>query len=182
MRPTNRLAIFAFLILALGTPARAQLKDMPSQAEFDPILENADEKVKGFLATLAKYRVEAGEIDREKLEKDLHDFGQLREMIKTAHSGAGNHGMNLARIFAIVASVDDAVIEAASWSNLLTARVCGPHKESLLYFALAVQDDFAMLKEVSNQLFHPGFRLMSAGDEIVVTMADATSKDKPKPH
>jgi hypothetical protein len=180
MRLSNGLGIFACFIL-LGTAARAQVKDMPSQAELDPILENADGKVKDFLATLTKYREEASEIDRERFEKDLHDFGQLREMIGVAHSGAGNHGMNVARIFGIVTSLDDAAIEAAVWSNLLTARVCGQHKESLVYFALAVQDNGGMLREVSGQLFHPAFRLMQAADEIVLALTDATSKSGPKP-
>jgi len=36
MRPSNKLATFAFVVL-LGTSAQAQVKDMPSQAEFDPI-------------------------------------------------------------------------------------------------------------------------------------------------
>src|SRR5713226_7589880 len=101
MRLSNRLGIFACFFL-LGTPARAQLKDMPSPAEFDPILESADSKVKDFLATLTKYRVEASEIDSERLEKDLHDFRQLREMIEAAHSGSGDHGINLTRILGIV--------------------------------------------------------------------------------
>jgi len=42
---------------------------MPCQAEFEPILENADRKVKDFVATLTKYRAEASEIDNERLEK-----------------------------------------------------------------------------------------------------------------
>lgn len=180
MRLSNRLGIFACLIL-LGTPARGQLKDMPSAAEFDPMLENADSKVKDFLATLTKYKVEASEIDRERLEKDLHDFGRLGEMIEIAHSGTGNHGMNLLRIFGIVTALDDATIEAAVWSNLLTARICGQHKQSLVYFALAIQDNGGMLREVSRELSHPAFRLMGAADEIMLALADTTSKGKPKP-
>ncbi len=180
MRLINGLGLSACLIL-MGTPARAQVKDMPSQAEFDPILENADTKVKDFLATLTKYRVEGGEMDGERLEKDLHDFRLLREMIEAAHSGTGNHGMNLFRIFGVVTALDDAAMEAAVWSNLLTARVCGPHKQSLVYFALAIQENGGMLREVSNQLSHPAFRLMGAADEILRALADTTSKSKPEP-
>lgn len=181
MRFSNKLGTLAFLIL-LGAPVQAQVNDMPSQAELDPILENADTKVKDFLATLTKYRAEASDIDRERLEKDLHDFGQLREVIQITHSGASNRGMNLGRIFTIVTGLDDAAIEAATWSNLLTARVCGPHKESLLYFALAVQTNGGMLREVSIQLFHPALRMAVAADEIMLAVADATSKDKPARH
>src|ERR1700737_3094836 len=98
--------LVAFILFC--APARAQLKDIPSHAELDPILENADGKVKDFLATLTKYRTEASEMDRERLEKDLHDFKQLREMIGAGHSGTGNRGMSVARIFGIVTSLDDA--------------------------------------------------------------------------
>jgi hypothetical protein len=136
MRLQSQLAVAACFLL-IGVIAQAQLKDMPSQAEFDPILENADGKVKDFLSTLGKYRVEARDIDNERLEKDLHDFQQLREMIEIAHSGTGNHGINLKRILVIVTSLDDASMEAAVWSNLLTARICGKPKQGLLYFALA---------------------------------------------
>ncbi len=41
---------------------------MPSEAEFDPILENADSKLKGFLATLTEFRVEAAAMDQERLD------------------------------------------------------------------------------------------------------------------
>jgi len=50
--------VFGCLIL-LCAPAPALLKDMPSQAEFDPILENADKKLKDFVATLTEFRIEA---------------------------------------------------------------------------------------------------------------------------
>jgi hypothetical protein len=123
MKHTTRLVILSCLLL-VGSRAQAQVKDMPSQAEFDPILENADAKVRDFLATLNKYRAEASEIDKERLEKDLHDFAELRGIIAVTHSGSGNNGINLGRIFGIVASVDDATLEAATWSNLITARVC----------------------------------------------------------
>jgi hypothetical protein len=154
---------------------------MPSQAEFDPILDNADSKVKDFLATLSRYQAEANEIDKERLEKDLQDFGRLPGMIAVAHSGTGNHGINLGRIFAIVSSVDDAALEAATWSNLITARGCGQPKQSLLYFAMAVHDNGEMLREVSGQLFHPALRMMNAADGIMSAIADTASKGKPEP-
>jgi hypothetical protein len=153
---------------------------MPSQAEFDPILENADAKVRDFLATLNKYRAEASEIDKERFEKDLQDFGNLRRLIAATHSGTGNHGMNLGRVFSIVGAVDDAALEAAVWSSLLTTRICSQNKRSLLYFAMAVRDDGGMLREVSGQLFHPALRMMDAADEIMLAIADAGSKG-PKP-
>ncbi len=179
MRITSRLAILVFLF-SVKAQAQAQLRNMPSQAELDPILENADSKVKDFLATLNKYREEASEIDKERLEKDVHDFRQLREIIQITHSGTDNHGMNLGRIFSIVTSLDDAAMEAATWSNLLTARVCGPHEQSLVHFALAVQTNGGMLREVSNQLFHPTLRMADAADAIMLAIADATSKGQPK--
>jgi hypothetical protein len=177
MSLVSRLALFGCLFISCAS-AHAQVKDMPSQAELDPILENADGKVQDFLATLTKYRAEASEIDKERLEKDLHDFRQLREMIQTAHSGTENHGMNLVRIFGIVTSLDDAAMEAAVWSNLLTIRICGPHKQSLLLFAMAVQENGTMLREVSNQLFHPAFRLMGAADEVMLSLVRDAPKSK----
>jgi hypothetical protein len=124
-------------------------------------LDNADAKVKDFVATLGKYQTEASEIDKERLDKDLHDFQQLRKLIASAHSGSDNNGITLARIFGIVTGLDDAAMEAAVWSNLLTTRICSSSKLTLLYFALAVQDNGGMLREVGNQLFHPAFRMAS---------------------
>ena len=162
MKHATRLVTLSLSCLVLvGTRAQAQVKDMPSQAELDPILDNADSKVKDFVGTLTKYRAEAGEIDNERLEKDLHAFGQLREMIQQAHGGPGNHGMTFTRMFAIVASTDDAALEAATWSNLLTARVCSGNRQSVL-FAVEVESRGGMLREVSGQLFHPTFRMMGA--------------------
>jgi hypothetical protein len=180
MKQATRLAVFACLIVA-GTQAQAQVKDMPSQVELDPVLENADEKVKDFLVTLTNYRAEASKLDNERLEKDLHDFAQLREMIQKAHSGRGNSGITLGRILGILASLDDATLEAAVWSNLLTAHVCGSQEKSMLYFALAVQTNGGMLREVSGQLFHPALRFANAADEIMLAIADAESKGQPKP-
>jgi len=179
MRLQNQLAITVCFLLT-GLAAQAQLKDMPSQAEFDPILENANTKVKDFLSTLGKYHAEATEIDRERLETDLHDFQQLRELIGSAHSGSGNHGINLTRIVGILAGLDDAAMEAAVWSNLISARVCTTPRLALLNFALAVQTNGGMLREVGNQLFHPAFRMASGADEIILAFADAASKPPTK--
>jgi len=172
---SNGLGLF---LLLLGIPAQAQVKDMPSQVELDPILESADKKVKDFLATLTKYRVEASEIDNERLEKDLRDFGQLREMIQVTHSGKGNHGMSFRRIISILISLDDAAMDAAVWSNLLTARICGDNKQALFYFAMAVQDNGGMLREVSNQLSHPALRLMGAADQVMTALTRDAAKSK----
>ena len=179
MRLQNKFAVAACFLL-VGLTAQAQLKDMPSQAEFDPILENADAKVKDFLSTLGKYQAEATAVDRERLEKDLHDFQRLREVIGSAHSGSGNHGINLGRIVGILVGLDDAAMEAAVWSNLLSARVCSAPKTALLNFAVAVQTNGAMLREVGNQLFHPAFRMASGADEIILAFADAASKPPTK--
>jgi hypothetical protein len=48
MKHSARLVIFSCLVL-VGSRAQAQVKDMPSQAEFDPILENADTKLQGLV-------------------------------------------------------------------------------------------------------------------------------------
>jgi hypothetical protein len=178
MRRTIGLVVFVCFLM-LGGQAKAQVKDMPSQAEFDPILENADSKVKDFLGTLTKYSGEARQINEEKLENDLRDYGTVREMIQRAHSGTGDHGISFSRVFSIVASLDDAAIEARVWSNMLTARVYNQNKQSVL-FALAVLRDAEMLKEVSNQLFHSGFRMMVAADEIMSAMANKEPKSQPK--
>jgi hypothetical protein len=180
MKQKIRLMIFSCLVL-VGTRVQAQVKDMPSQAEFDPILDNADSKVKDFIATLTKYQAEANEIDKERLEKDLHDLGQLRAIIAVAHSGNGNHGINLQRIFGVVGSVDDAALEAAVWSSLIMGRLGMQPKQSLLYFGLAVQDNEKMLAEVSGQLFHPAFRMMAATDEILQAVADAAPGNNEQP-
>jgi hypothetical protein len=168
--------LLLFLVCCLSI--QAQIRDIPTQAEFDPILENGDRKLKDFVGTLTKYRVEATALDKERLEKDLHDYQQLREMIEMAHSGTGRHGINVARIFSIVAGLDDAALDAATWSNLLTAKICGPHQQSDVLFALAVQSNAAMLRELSDQLFHPGFRMASAADEVMLAIAQAKPNSK----
>jgi hypothetical protein len=171
----RQLIVFLFLVCASGV-AVGQLKDMPTQAEFDPILENADAKMRDFLSTLRKYRAEASEVDGERLQRDLRDFEQVRQVIAIAHSGAGNHGFTVGRLFTIVTSLDDAAMEASVWSNLLTAKVCGPHSSSTLQFALAIQTNGGMLREVANQLSHPVSRLASAADDIIKIVVESPSK------
>lgn len=186
MRPTNKLGIFAVLIL-IAAPARAQIKDMPSQAELDPILENADSKVGDFIATLTKFRVEASAMDPERLEKDLKDFNNLREMIRVAESGPTNrNGINMQRLLGILTGVDDAALEAARWKNGAELYMCqqllkrqNTSRYDLFSTGLAINLD--MLREVGGQIFHPTFRLAGAADELVLALTESESKSKPKP-
>jgi hypothetical protein len=64
---------------------------MPSQAEFDPILENADKKLKDFVATLTEFRVEAAALDQARLNDDLNAAKQIQQMIHSTHSGSGGN-------------------------------------------------------------------------------------------
>lgn len=172
MRLRNCLLLLTYLLLAYSI-AQCQLKDVPTQAEFDPILESADKKLKDFISTLTKYQAEAAEIDEERLKTDIHDFQTVREMIASAHSGKNNQGISLAKMVGILSGVDDASMEAAVWSNLITARVCSMPKSAFVYFALAVQDNGGMLREAGNQLFHPTFRMAVAADEVITAFADS---------
>jgi len=169
--------LLTYLLLTFSI-AHCQLKDIPSQAELDPILESADKKVKDFMTTLGKYQAEASEIDKERLEKDLHDFQVVREMITSAHSGKANQGINLTRMVGVLVGVDDASMEAGVWSNLITARVCSAPKSSFVYFALAVQDNGEMLREASNQLFHPTLRMAAAADDVFSALGDSIKNPK----
>jgi hypothetical protein len=184
MRCSNRLMGVAFLIM-LGTPAQAQVNDMPSQAELDPILENADKKLKDFVATLTEFRVEAGALDRERLDTDLKSIQQLQKMIQITHAGTGeNKGMSMQRLVAILAGLDDMALDAATWKSLAELRMCQllvQHQSPTRYdqFGIRVTMNSEMLREVGGQLFHPAFRMASAADEIM--LSDAQSKTKPKP-
>lgn len=42
--------------------------------------------------------------------------------------------------------------------------------------------NLAVLREVGRQLFYPTIRMADAVDEIMLAIADATSKGKPKEH
>jgi len=188
MRLSNRLGIFACLIL-LGTPAQAQLKNMPSQAEFDPILENADTKLKGFIATLTEFRVEAANLDRERLDKDLEDFREVRRLIQVTRSdgnGGKNKGINMGRLVIILSGLDDAALEAATFKNGAELQMCQQliqHKDPSRYdlFGMRLAMDLQLLREVGRQLFYPTVRAADAVDQILLALGDAASKSKPKP-
>jgi hypothetical protein len=187
MRLSNRLGIFACLIL-LGTPAQAQLKDMPSQAELDPILENADSKLKEFVATLIEFRVEAAAMDRERLDKDLKDIQALRQVIQITRSGsrADRHGINMERLVGILAGLDDFALEAGTWKSLAELRMCQQliqHLNPSRYdqFGTRATMNSEMLREVGGQVLHPTLRMAAAADEIILTLVDTASKTKPKP-
>jgi hypothetical protein len=179
------LGLFICVIL-LGAPARAQLKDMPSQAEFDPILENADQKLRDFVATLAEFRVEADALDRERLNTDLKSIKQLQEMIQITHAGAAkNSGVNMQRLVAILAGLDDMALDASIWKSLAELRMCQQlvqHQNPSRYdqFGIRVTMNSEMLREVGGQLLHPTLRMASVADEIMLMLSDASSKAKPK--
>lgn len=99
MRLSNALSTLVFLML-FGIPASAQLKDMPSQAEFDPILENADGKLKDLAAILTEFQTEASQIDPDRLQADLKGIQQTRDMMRVAHSGddRSNKGISIQRL------------------------------------------------------------------------------------
>lgn len=187
MRLSNRLGILACLIL-LGTPAQAQLKDMPSQAEFDPILENADSKLKEFVATLTEFRVEAAAMDRERLDTDLKDFQALRELIQTTRSGSNNgpKGINMQRLVMILSGLDDAALEAATWKSGAELQMCKQllqHRDPSRYdqFGTRAAMNLQMLSEVGRQFFHPTLRMATAADEVILGLVDAASRSKAKP-
>jgi len=102
--PTILLGLFL-----LGTVAHAQLKDMPSQSELDPILENADAKLKNFLATLTEFKTEAAALDKERFDEDLKSVQETLRMIQATHSStnATNAGLNMQRLVAILSAIDD---------------------------------------------------------------------------
>ncbi len=185
MRLSNRLMIFAFLIL-LGAPAQAQLKDMPSQAEFDPILENADKKLKDFIATLTEFQVEAA-MDPERLDTDLKAIRQLQQMIQVAHSGSReNKGINMLRLVGILAGLDDMALDAATWKSLAELQMCQQliqHQNPSRYdqFGIRAAMNSQMLHEVGGQMLHPTLRMAAAADEIILAVVDEASKSKGKP-
>ncbi len=184
MKLSNRFAPLAFLIL-LGVPARAQLKDMPSQAEFDPILDRADSNLKDFAATLTEFRAEAAEIDRDRLDRDLKAIRQLREVIPFAHSAEGrtNKGLNMERLVGILSGVDDVTLDAAVWKSLAELKMCmqlAQNQNAARYdqFATRVTMSLQILHEVGGELFHPTLRAAKAWDEILLTLTDAAPENK----
>jgi len=161
---------------------------MPSQAEFDPILENADSKLKEFVAILTEFRVEAAAMDRERLDTDLKDFQALRELIQTSRSGSkkGPKGINMQRLVIILSGFDDAALEAATWKSGAELRMCQQliqHKDPSRYdqFGIQLAMELQLLREVAGQLSHPVVRAAVAVDEILLSLTDAASKTKPKP-
>jgi hypothetical protein len=157
----KRRLLICFVLLAV--PLFGQIKDMPTQAEFDPILENAESKLKDYLATLTEFRVEAAAINKSKLDEDVNSIRQLRQMIQAAHSGVGNHGINLTRVYGIVTGLDDVTLDAAAWSALNLAYMGRGHGGTRnVKFGMRTDMDFSLLKEVSRQMFHPTFRMMAA--------------------
>jgi len=182
--------MFACFLL-LGTLAQAQIKDMPSQAEFDPILENADTKLEGFIATLTKFRVEAADLDRETLDKDLEDLRALRKLIQVTRSdvngGGKNKGINIGRLVIVLGGLDDAALEAAKFKNGAELQMCqqltqgkDPSRYDLFSTQLAME--LQLLREVGRQLFHPTVRMADAADQILLALGDAASKSKAKSH
>ncbi|HEV2021043.1 MAG TPA: hypothetical protein VGQ94_00790 [Terriglobales bacterium] len=168
--------------------AQAQLKEMPSQAEFDPILDNADSKLKAFVATLTEFRVEAAAMDKERLDTDLKDIRRLQQMIQATKSGTkGRNGINMQRLVVVLGGIDDFALEAATWKSLAELRMCQLmtlHQDPSHYdqFGVRVTMNLQMLREVGGQLFHPTLRMAVATDEIMFAVGDAASKGKARPH
>jgi hypothetical protein len=193
MRLSNTLALFVLLFVC-GNSAEAQLKDMPSQAEFNPILENADKKLKDFASTLTQFRSEAASLDQERLDTDLKSVQTLREMIQvtsapaepTREGDGGKKGINMVRLVGILVGLDDMALDAATWKSLAELKMCQQlvqRQDPAHYdqFSTRVTMNVEMLREVSGQLFHPTFRAAAAADEIMLMLSDAASKTQPKP-
>jgi hypothetical protein len=175
-------------LFMLGTQARAQVKDMPSQAELDPILENVDNKLKDLITTLTEFRVEAVAMDRERLDKDLEDFRKVRKVTQlTSADGnsATNRGINMERLVLILGGLDDATLEAAIWKNLADLKMCMQmiqQQDPSRYkqFSTQMAMELGLLHEVGRQLLSPTLRMADAADEIMLAIADAASKGQPK--
>ncbi len=186
MRLSKIFALLA-LLLVCGDSAQGQVKDMPSQAEFDPILDNADSKLKDFETTLTEFRAEAVEIGRDKLDQDLKGIQQTRAMIQTAHSGGPNRGINMERLVGILASFDDVALDASEWKSLAELTMCEDviqHLDPSRYeqFATRVTMNLQMLREVGSEILHPAFRAAVAADEIILAFTDTSPKDEKRPH
>jgi hypothetical protein len=173
----------------VGTQAQAQVKDMPSQAEFDPILENADEKMRSLFATLTEFRTEAVSMDRERYDEDLKSLGELRKLIQVTRTD-GSHdvtkGINMGRLVIILTTVDDLTLEAATWKNGAELQMCQlliQHKDPSRYdqFSTRLAMNLVALREVGRQLSNPITRMADAMDKIILAVLHATSKGQPKP-
>src|ERR1039457_3309692 len=110
MRRIGLIAILGSCILGISLQVpvtRAQIKDMPSQAEFDPILDSADKKLKDFASTLNEFKSVAAGLDRERLTDDLSSIQEVQNIIRVTHSGtAQGNGVNLVRLMGIVTGLD----------------------------------------------------------------------------
>jgi hypothetical protein len=157
---------------------------MPSQAEFDPILENVDKKLKDFASTLSDFRAEASREDRERLDTDLAAIGQAQEVIKVAHSGNGKKtGVNMQRLVAILSMVDDMALDAATWKSLAELKLCQQmiqHQNVGRYqeFGVRVATNSEMLREVGGQLLHPALRAAAATDDVILAVSEIKTSSK----
>ena len=187
MRLENKVAVVAFLTL-WGTMAKAQVKDMPSQAEFDPILENAETKLTSVVATLTEFRAEAAALDAEILDVDLKSFGELLRVIQVTRvtgDSSTNKGVNMERLVAVMGGFDDVALEAATWKSLAELHMCQlliQHQNPSRYdqFSTRLAMHLQVLREVGGQLLHPTLRMARAADQILLMLVDSESKSKPK--
>jgi hypothetical protein len=161
---------------------------MPSQAEFDPIFENVDKKLKDFGLTLSEFRIEAAAADRERFDADMKAVGQAQQLIQATHSGTGKKaGVNLQRLVGILSMVDDMAMDAATWKSLAELKMCqqmiqheDPNRYSQFGIRVAMNSD--LLHEVGGQLLNPMLRAAAAADNVILAVLDATSKNEPKRH
>jgi hypothetical protein len=172
-----RLVIF-FCMIFVSFPSGAQSRDMPSQAEFDPILDNVDKKLKDFASTLSDFRAEATREDRGRLDTDLTAIGQAQKVIKAAHTeDGGKTGVNMQRLLAILSMVDDMALDAATWKSLAELTLCQQmiqHQNAGRYqeFGVRVAMNSEMLREVGGQLLHPALRAAAVADDIILAVSE----------
>jgi hypothetical protein len=182
MRLNTKLVILVCLALS-EIPAYAQVKDMPSQAELDPILENADKKLKDFLDVLTEFGEEARALDGLRLDRNVKEIPEVRKFIRVMHSGSGEHqGVNMGRLVLVLSAVDDMAFDALIWKSLADIQMCknmiqkdDPSRYDL--FGLRVNTNAQMLREVGGQLFHPTVRMADATDAIMLAIGDAAKKN-----
>jgi len=179
----SRLAVVCIFLVSCSVVAVAQIKDIPSQAELDPILENADSKLKDFQATLSSFRAEASALDEDRLRTDLDSIAQLRQLIEMTHSSAKSKsaGVNMQRLVVILAGLEDMAFDAATWKSLGELTMCQrliQQQDASHYdqFSGRVTINSQMLHEVGGQLLHPTLRLSAATDQMVTKLSDAASK------
>ena len=178
-----RLSAVGLLLVGYSVIAVSQIKDIPSQAEFDPILENADSKLRDFQATLSTFRAEASALDEDRLRADLDSIAQLHQMIEITHSStkAKNAGFNMQRLIGILSGLDDMALDAATWKSLGELTMCQrlvQQQDASRFDQLSGRATInsQMLREVGGQLLHPTLRLSAAMDQMVTKLSDAASK------